>query len=154
MEAMIVRLYLESIVTIVVSIVYLISLRKRKRWIQWEKAAPDMKEIVKRNEKKINIFVKVLVGFGIAVCWMWIAFPAIKDLPNVISEKYLEAEGKVVSWNFSDENKEEIRAIAIMDSKTNKEVSVKVYSKGIRKGEYLKVMYLPNSEYGVIKERK
>lgn len=154
MEVMIVRLYLEAIGTIVASIVYLICLKKKKRWLQWEKVAPDMKEIVKRNEKKINIFVKVLVGFGIAVLWIGRAFPAVKDFPNVISEEYLEAEGKVVSWNYSDEDEEEMRGIEIIDSKTSKRVGVTVYSKGIREGEYLKVMYLPNSEYGVIKERE
>lgn len=85
---------------------------------------------------------------------MWIAIPAIKDLPNVMSDKYIEAEGNVVSWDYSDENKTEMRGIAIIDSNTNKKISVRVYSKGIREGEYLKVMYLPNSGYGVIEERK
>lgn len=60
----------------------------------------------------------------------------------------------MVSWDYSDENKAEIRGIAIIDSKTNKRVSVKVYSKGIREGEYLKVMCLPNSKYGIITEKK
>lgn len=52
MKVMILRLYLETIGIIVVSIVYLIYLKKKKRWLQWEKLAPDMKEVVKRNEKK------------------------------------------------------------------------------------------------------
>lgn len=154
MEVMILRLYLETIGIIVVSIVYLIYLKKKKRWLQWEKLAPDMQEVVKRNEKKINVFLKILVGFAIAILWMWIAIPAIKDFPNVMSDKYIEAEGNVIYWDYSDENKTEMRSIAIIDSNTNKKISVRVYSKGIREGEYLKVMYLPNSEYGVIEERK
>lgn len=46
------------------------------------------------------------------------------------------------------------RAIGIMDNKTKKEIFVTVYSKGIQKGEYLRVRYLPNSRYGEIKENK
>ena len=41
-----------------------------------------------------------------------------------------------------------------MDNKTKKEIFVTLYSKGIQKGEYLRVRYLPNSKYGEIKEKK
>ena len=41
-----------------------------------------------------------------------------------------------------------------MDNKTNKEIFVTVYSKGIYKGEYLKVKYLPHSKYGEIEENE
>ncbi len=61
-----------------------------------------------------------------------------------MSENYLEVEGTVTEWNYSDEEKSEIRVIGIMDNKTNKEIFVTVYSKGIHKGEYLKVKYLPH----------
>lgn len=58
------------------------------------------------------------------------------------------------SFLLCDEDKNKTRAIGIMDNKTKKEIFVTVYSKGIQKGEYLRVRYLPNSRYGEIKENK
>ena len=73
---------------------------------------------------------------------------------KINSGNYLEVEGIVTEWNYSDEEKSEIRVIGIMDNKTNKEIFVTVYSKGIHKGEYLKVKYLPHSKYGEIEENE
>lgn len=78
----------------------------------------------------------------------------MQEFPSVISEKYLEVEGTVTEWNYSDEAKSEIRVIGITDNKTNKEIFVIVYSTGIHKGENLKVKYLPHSKYGKIEENK
>ena len=73
---------------------------------------------------------------------MRVVLPAVQDFPNINSGNYLEVEGTVTSWNYSDEDKNKTRAIGIMDNKTKKEIFVTVYSKGIQKGEYLRVRYL------------
>ncbi len=113
-----------------------------------------MRDFIKRNEKRLNIISKGIAGIILILAFLWVVPPAVQDFPNVISENYLQVEGKVTAWDYSDEDKYEIRAIGIMDNKTNKEIFVTVYSKGIHKGEYLRVRYLPNSKYGEIEEHK
>ncbi len=152
MDEVIAKLYIEAIGVFVLSIIYLVVAIRKKRWIKCEKMAPDIKHIVKKNEKKINIILKSFIGLCVVFMCMITVVPAVKDFPNVIYEKYSTVEGKVVSWDYSNEEKKQSRSIEIIDSMTNKKVNVIVYSKGIKKGESLKVTYLPNSKYGVIEE--
>ncbi len=154
MDEAIVKLYVEALLITVMVAVYLISVLRKKRWICWEKMAPDMKQVVKRNEKRINMVLKCTIGLVLGIIFMWHVIPAIKDFPNVMQEKYLEAEGEVIEWDYGRETTRRSRSIAIIDSKTNRKVNVVVYSTGIHKGEHLKVTYLPNSKFGVVENRK
>ncbi len=154
MDEVIVKLYVEALLITVMVAVYLISVLKKKRWICWEKMAPDIKQVVKRNEKRINMVLKCIIGLFLGIIFMWRVIPAIKDFPNVMQEKYLETEGEVIEWNYGRETRRRARSIAIMDSKTNRKINVVVYSTGIHKGECLKVTYLPNSKFGIVEERK
>lgn len=79
--------------------------------------------------------------------------PAILDIPNVVQQDYCLVSGKVESWNYSREDELEERVVSIVDGQTGEEVFVNVYGKGIRKGTYMKVLYLPHSKYGTILER-
>lgn len=100
------------------------------------------------------MILKGIVASFLILSFVDVVIPAVQDFPIVMSENYLEVEGTVTEWNYSDEEKSEIRVIGIMDNKTNKEIFVTVYSKGIHKGEYLKVKYLPHSKYGEIEENE
>ena len=150
MAEALVKLYVQVIVVVIFSVVYLIFVKKKKRWIKWEKLSLDVQQTVKRNEKKINRGITIF--FAISLLFMYIVrvVPAIMDIPNVVYDNYLMAEGRVVSWDYSRENKIEERSITILDSKTKKEVTVIVYSYGIREGDYIEVMYLPHSKLGTI----
>ena len=152
MARIIAYLYIETILLSIFTIWFLC--RVKKRWIRWEKIVPDMREFVKRNEKRINMILKGIVASFLILSFVDVVIPAVQDFPIVMSENYLEVEGIVTEWNYSDEEKSEIRVIGIMDNKTNKEIFVTVYSKGIHKGEYLKVKYLPHSKYGEIEENE
>ena len=93
----------------------------------------------------------MIVGIFLIPSFLGTTVPAVTDLPNVINKNYLQSEGIVTSWDYSDENKNEIRSIGITDKNGN-EIFVTVYSQGIHKGAYLKVKYLPVSKYGAIEE--
>lgn len=92
---------------------------KKKRWVRWERAARDMKDFIKRNEKRINRTSKVIVGIFLIPSFFGITVPAVIDLPNVINKNYLQSEGIVTSWDYSDEDKNEIRCIGITDKEGN-----------------------------------
>ena len=76
-------------------------------------------------------------------CFKEFVIPALFDIPNVLKGNYLEVRGVVESWNYSDENRIKERAIGVI-----------VYSKGIHKGEYVWVYYLPYSRYGIVIEEQ
>ena len=152
MDALILRKYIHVIILIIATIIYLISIIRKKRWIKWEKMSPDMKQTIKKREKTINRSIKIFVGAALIFMYLVMGVPLIMDIPNVISEKYLSVEGEVVEWDFSRENRKKERSIGIIDSKTNQKVNVVVYSYGIKKGEYIEAIYLPHSKYGIVKE--
>lgn len=152
MDALILRKYIQVIILIIATIIYLISIIRKKRWIKWEKMSPDMKQTIKKREKTINRSIKIFVGAALIFMYLVMGVPLIMDIPNVISEKYLSVEGEVVEWDFSRENRKKERSIGIIDSKTNQKVNVIVYSYGIKKGEYIEAIYLPHSKYGIVKE--
>lgn len=152
MDALILRKYIHVIILIIATIIYLISIIRKKRWIKWEEMSPDMKQTIKKREKTINRSIKIFVGAALIFMYLVMGVPLIMDIPNVISEKYLSVEGEVVEWDFSRENRKKERSIGIIDSKTNQKVNVVVYSYGIKKGEYIEAIYLPHSKYGIVKE--
>lgn len=151
MDFIIVCLYMRALFFAILIIWFLYQVLKKKRWVRWERAARDMKDFIKRNEKRINAISKVIVGIFLIPSFFGTTVPAVIDLPNVINKNYLLSEGIVTSWDYSDEDKNEIRCIGITDKDGN-EIFVTIYSKGIHKGDYLKVTYLPISKYGTIEE--
>ena len=50
MDGIIAYLYIETLLLSIFTIWFLC--RVKKRWIRWEKIVPDMREFVKRNEKR------------------------------------------------------------------------------------------------------
>ena len=154
MGRIIIVLYMEALLLSVLTIWFLYHIIKKKKIFRWENAPLDMRDLVKRNEKRMNMISNGIIGIILIPAFLWVVPPAVQDFPNVSSDNYLEVEGTVTSWDYSDEDKNKTRSIGIMDNKTKKEIFVTLYSKGIQKGEYLRVRYLPNSKYGEIKEKK
>ena len=150
MGRIIIVLYMEALLLSVLTIWFLYHIIKKKKIFRWENAPLDMRDFVKRNEKRMNMISNGIIGIILIPAFLWVVPPAVQDFPN----NYLEVEGTVTSWDYSDEDKNKTRSIGIMDNKTKKEIFVTLYSKGIQKGEYLRVRYLPNSKYGEIKEKK
>lgn len=146
------RMYGESLVIVIVSFVYLASVIRKKRWIKWEQMSPDVKPTMKKYGKKIDLVLKMLVGVSFVFIYVTQIIPLCLDLPYVWNKEYSEAKGEVVSWDFGSENKIRQRAIGIVDSETNKEISFTLYCRGLREGEYVEVIYLPVSKYGTVKE--
>lgn len=152
MQDVIIRLYAKTLFLVFVMICYLFALLKKKRIIKWEESPRDNQDKIKRFEKKINIIIYIISGFLLLTCFKEFVIPALFDIPNVLKENYLEVRGVVESWNYSDEDRIKERAIGVIDEKTQEEISIIIYSKGIHKGEYVWVYYLPYSRYGIVIE--
>ena len=106
MDGIIAYLYIETLLLSIFTIWFLC--RVKKRWIRWEKIVPDMREFVKRNEKRINMILKGIVASFLILSFVDVVIPAVQDFPIVMSENYLEVEGTVTEWNYSDEEKSEL----------------------------------------------
>ena len=150
MQDVIIRLYAKVLFLVFVIICYLFALLKKKKIIKWEDAPRKTQCIIKRNEKKINGLLYLISGGLFLFCLIIFIMPALFDIPNVLKKNYLEVRGVVESWNYSDEDKMKERSIGVIDEKTQEKISVTVYSKGLHKGDYVRVCYLPYSKYGSI----
>lgn len=150
MENVVFRVLIKWLIVFASIIIYLHCLIKRQRIIKWEDAPPDMRKLIKNHEKKINTGLKILIGS--ALLWMSVYFmiPAGLDFFCVLHGEYDVVRGKVVSWDYSDEEEEKERTVTILSADTGEEIGVIVYSVGIRKGDYLEVRYLPHTGYGEI----
>ena len=90
MDGIIAYLYIETLLLSIFTIWFLC--RVKKRWIRWEKIVPDMREFVKRNEKRINMILKGIVASFLILSFVDVVIPAVQDFPIVMSENYLEVE--------------------------------------------------------------
>ena len=98
-----------------------ISHNKKEKIFRWENAPLDMRDFCKReNEKRMNMISNGIIGIILIPAFLRVVLPAVQDFPNINSGNYLEVEGTVTSWNYSDEDKNKTRAIGIMDNKTKK----------------------------------
>ena len=124
MGRIIMVLYMEALLLSVLTIWFLYHIIKKKKIFRWENAPLDMRDFVKRNEKRMNMISNGIIGIILIPAFLRVVLPAVQDFPNINSGNYLEVEGTVTSWNYSDEDKNKTRAIGIMDNKTKKEIFV------------------------------
>lgn len=147
------RLYFDAFVLSAMSVIYINVLVRKKRIIKWEQAPADTSSFIKKNEKKINGILKVIIGIGCLFGNVYLVIPSLLDLPSVINQDYEIVSGTVDSWNYSDEERVKFRGVRIESSDYGEMVWVNVFDKGIHKGDYLVVMYLPHSKYGKIQRK-
>lgn len=110
--------------------------------------------MIKKHEKRINCILKIIIGAGVLFGLFYFLIPFVMDVDNIRNENYDIVEGKVESWNYSDEEDIKERGIGILSGETGKKVFVVVYDTGIRKGDYLRVRYLPHTKQGEIIYRR
>lgn len=84
----------------------------------------------------------------------YILIPFVMDIGNIKNENYAIVEGVVDSWDYSDEKEVKERGVGILCNETGENISVVVYDTGIRKGDYLRVRYLPHTKQGEILYRR
>lgn len=112
MGRIIMVLYMEALLLSVLTIWFLYHIIKKKKIFRWENAPLDMRDFVKRNEKRMNMISNGIIGIILIPAFLRVVLPAVQDFPNINSGNYLEVEGTVTSWNYSDEDKNKT-----MDSK-------------------------------------
>ncbi len=150
MQEVVIHLVMNNIIYVISLIVYLNVLFKKKRIIKWEQAPADTRNGIKKHEKKINCVLKIIVGMGMIFGLFYFLIPFAMDIGNIKNENYVIVEGEVESWDYSDEKEIKERGVEILSNKTGENIFVVVYDTGIRKGDYLRVRYLPHTKRGEI----
>lgn len=154
MHEVVIHLVINNLIYLIAVVVYLRVLIKKKRIIKWEQAPADTRNMIKRHEKRINFILKIIIGVGVIFGLFYSFIPFVMDIGNIMNQNYYVVEGEVESWNYSDEGNIEERGVGILCSETGKEIFVVIYDTGVRKGEYLRVRYLPHTKQGEIMYRR
>lgn len=120
MQEVVIHLVINNIIYIIAMVVYLNVLIKKKRIIKWEQAPRDTRNVIKKHEKRINCVLKIIIGAGILFGLFYFLIPFVMDVDNIRNGNYDIVEGKVESWNYSDEESIKERGIGILSNETGK----------------------------------
>lgn len=98
--------------------------------------------------EKEDFVLKIIAGIVIVFMILKMALPVVLDIPY-----YVKGEFQMVTGYARDNahGKGNDRSVVIIDEDSGKEMYVEFsYSKGIDKGDYLTVKYLPYSKCGIL----
>ena len=107
-------------------------------------------EAKEETKRRINIVVKTVALCMAIYCNYHTTWPAIKDLPYVMEGEYLTVEGFADSSHTYKTNAARERGIYVKTE--DEKVYVRVIWRGISKGAWVKINYLPNTRYGTMVE--
>lgn len=102
-------------------------------------------------EGKEDIVVKILVLAAVVYVVVGNIVPKYKDLPYFYNNEFCYMEG--MAQNYSDKSTKGDHAVNIKEEESGEEIEVYFGYRGtIKKGDWLKVKYLPNSRQAVLLE--
>lgn len=153
----ILRNYLINGVCVLGSVVGVIgiSLEAFKHFRKANKEKSNFKFLFFNNKSSIIDF---LGFFGItaimSVGWIWAFGNFIQDIPYVINNEYIITTGVSTGWdNSGEEDYIDQRTLCINEFSTGENIEILVNYTPINQGDVYKVMYLPNTKFGVIIEK-
>ena len=107
-----------------------------------------------KNHKKVDIVFLILVTVFCTFVLIWNSVPLIRDIPYYISKEYKVVEGYAMTQAVGmGEGRESDFTLIVQDIETGEEVELLCYSTKVRKGDYIKAYYLPNSHAADIVEQ-
>lgn len=115
-----------------------------------------LKDMIQAHKEILSVILNIVVVAFLIYVFIGIYIPFFKDLTYVYSGEYPYIEGVVIKDpNIVSSNKIELYNVTIKDAKTGEELRVSLYGKnGIWTGDEIKAEYLPNSEVGILLEKK
>lgn len=144
----IIEQYIICIVALIVSIYFIFRIYKlifdKMSMFDVKKADIRLQDSMKKNEKKINVFITFIMLIWIAMA-LWISAVSFPDLPNVIANKYITTECITTDDNYVDKND---RSLYCNDG--NKEIYISYRGPNILKNTRIKINYFRHLEIGRI----
>ncbi|WP_430606927.1 hypothetical protein IGJ55_003318 [Enterococcus sp. AZ170] len=121
-----------------------------ERLIKYENAAASKQDFMKKYEKKFDLTAKIIVGSALIFMLFYFIFPAILDIPVIVTGKYSTIIGNATSNGYAG-NRAFPKSVNIKDSETGEIIQLHFYSlKNIKIGDQLKLEYLPHSKYATL----
>ncbi len=105
------------------------------------------KEKLRRHEKKVTAFARIILGFFIAISSYFVVIPCVCDLPRVIMGKY---EVELCTAQESYEYRRDLWANFITEN--GDEISLMVLDQDYEAGQQYLIYYLPWSRFGTLYE--
>lgn len=128
----------------IITIWYLTRILKRKNLVSVD--------IKKNKEKAINIILKILFGICIIYVHVQTIIPHFKDIPYIVDGEYEIVRGTAVSSDTGKTNVDwHFRYFSVQEG--NQTIYVEARTKRVHVGDYIEVLYLPNSHLGTVIRR-
>lgn len=140
--------YGKAALCLVLAIVCLLLAVFKKRMIKWENAVPAKQPVMKKNEKKVNSVLRVLLLIGSVVFLVFMVIPAALDIPAVLKGDYRTVSGTVIQQDHGGRDGVEKRTVQLRDHDSGDTVTVHIYDNYIDEHEQMTVRYLPFTKYG------
>lgn len=121
----------------------------RESFIDLTKVKEKDLEYTKKHQGKVDIFLKVAGNISIVILFWSYILPVLKDLPAVLTGDYQLIEGKAITYAGIG-NRREPNVVTI-EEENGEKICLRFYtSEPIEKGDFLKVVYLPNLKRGTL----
>lgn len=144
-----------SVVTLICIALIVLLIRNRGTWFKPEVIRDDkLRESAMRH---LMWFRGICIGATVILFCAVLALvpPLMQDIPHIARGEYLTAEGTVVSDSLGGAaGRVQEREFNIIDVNTGEEIHLVALESGLRKGEYVKVTYLPNSHLVTVNYRE
>lgn len=117
---------------------------------QDEKNKVDPMVVEWRNKHRIafEIFYITLIGAILIFTFFCGTIPFCKDLPYILTDEYLYFNGEIVN-EYQGSRRWGNRTLMVIES-NDKTLTLSIQAESVKKGDYVEVKYLPNTETGVV----
>lgn len=135
------------------SIIGVVKIIQKKRFIKYENAAESKQRYMKKHERKFDIVFKILFLIVMAMLFINISLPGLKDIPYVLSDKYEIIDGFVD--NKPGSGSRIIPRRVTIKSSNGEIVKIKYFpTYKVKKDDYIKMIYTPHLKIGTLLEHK
>lgn len=144
--------YFEVAIIIIMTVVSGYWVKKKVRLVKWEQINPVTRDVVKKNEDKINCWVRRSV-FAICLFVMLLQIPIIMDFGSFLNKDFESITGVVVSQDHEQDATAVNRTVHVKSLEDDEIVDLYIYScPYLEKGEPVTVKYLKYSHYAILEE--
>ena len=121
MNKIAIYLMIRCLFIIAISLWFVIHLFSGKKFISPRvDSGKGLKKIFQTYGKPINISIALIISVWLMFAYVEWVIPTIRDIPNMIHGNYNYAQGTVVGWHYSYEERILVRSIRIDDEITRR----------------------------------
>ena len=147
-------LYVQVLAVIIGIIVFVYWDIKKTRLIKWEDAPKNNQKVIKKNEAKINFWIKA-IGTSLCIIIFVFRIPLLMDFPSLINKDFEGITGTVISQGPKKNYDRTRRTVEIKDSVSDEILTIYINNcPYIYEEDVIVVDYLKYSKQGLLREER